>query len=148
MSLALGQVQIPQLHRLKNLFPIVCWWIGKAVILLAYTQIHKYTMDSFSSVRRFFTFATIFCVFVSSKTQFCCWIHRYTLCSLCCHRHHRCLFFCRWLCCLYVYTATASVSAVAAPPLLFLLLLHHRFCFQCHCHHNFRHCSYHWQKAC
>jgi hypothetical protein len=38
--------------------------VTKAVILLACTQIHKYATDSFSSVQSFFTFATIFCVFV------------------------------------------------------------------------------------
>ncbi len=44
---------------------------AKAVILLAHRQIHKYAKDDFSSVRRFFTFATVFCVFVLSKNHFC-----------------------------------------------------------------------------
>jgi hypothetical protein len=42
----------------------------KAVILLARTQIHKYAKDGFSSVQRFFIFATVFVYFFCSKTGF------------------------------------------------------------------------------
>jgi hypothetical protein len=58
-----------------------------------------------------------------------CWHHCHCFhrrnhcpCSFCCHHHHRCLFFYRWLHCLYVSTAAASVSV--APTC-------HRFCFHC-----------------
>jgi hypothetical protein len=44
--------------------------IPEALILVAHTQIHKYAKDSFCSVQSFFTFATVFCVFVLSKPGF------------------------------------------------------------------------------
>jgi hypothetical protein len=56
-----------------------------------------------------------------------CHCHRHRNCcpcSFCCHRRHSCLFFCRWLRCLYLSTAAASVSIAAT---------RHHFCFRCCC---------------
>ncbi len=56
----------------------------------------------------------------------CCCHRNCCPCSFCHHRHHRCLFFCRWLCCLYVSflllpCTTTYVSTAAMPPLMFLM---------------------------
>ncbi len=45
------------------------WWL-RLWFLCPDTQIHKYTRDGFSSKWRFFTFATVFCVFVLPKRWF------------------------------------------------------------------------------
>ncbi len=59
------------------------------------------------------TFAAVVC------QHHCHCPHHHNRCPCSFHRHchHRCLFFCCWLHCLYVATAAASVS-IAATPLL------------------------------